>query len=179
MNRDTIPALIRAGIRYFVYFDTNYYRLISYPKRPTKPTLVTCDDGRIWAIPIPVQTYGLPWFSIRNMLDTAIMQSRRCGFEHVSVLMHPFRDGSLQNIGTVERIVHRLLGHGLRPATLADLEANLKKMGSFEPTPCCPKELIQEQRPAVSLPSTRWDILGFVPQNVLSILRRITKRSLY
>ena len=76
MNLDTITAFVRTAIRYFVYFDTNYYRLISYPKRPTRPTLIQHDEGQIWAVPISVQTYGLPWFSIRNMLDTAIEQGR-------------------------------------------------------------------------------------------------------
>ena len=179
MNQDTVTALIRTGIRYFVYFDTNYFRLLSYPKRPTQPTLLENEEGHIWAIPIPVQTYGLPWFSIRNMLETSIMQSRRCGFEHVSVLMHPFRDGNLQNIENVERIIQLLVGRGMRPVTLADLESKLQTTGGFARARCCPATMIHEKKPPVALPSTRWDFLGFVPQTTFSLIRRFTNKSLF
>ncbi len=179
MNLDTLTALVRSGIRYFVYFDTNYYRLISYPKRPTQPTLVQHEEGQIWAIPISVQTYGLPWFSIRNMLDTAIKQGRTSGFEHISVLMHPFRDGALQNIDTTRKIIDHLLESGLQPLTLSDVEADLSENGTFAPQPCDPEKMIDPYRPPVSLPTTRWDFMGFIPQTAMSIIRRIRKGSLY
>lgn len=179
MNSDTITAFIRSAIRYFVYFDTNYYRLISYPKRPTRPTLIQHEEGRIWAIPISVQTYGLPWFSIRNMLNTAIEQGRESGFEHISVLMHPFRDGSLQNIDVTRRIIDHLLARGLQPVTLSDVEADLSENSSVAPRPCDPERMIDTFRPPVSLPSTRWDFMGFLPQTAMSIVRKIKKGSLY
>ena len=179
MNLNTITAFIRSAIRYFVYFDTNYYRLISYPKRPTQPTLVQHDEGQIWAIPISVQTYGLPWFSIRNMLDTAIEQGRISGFEHISVLMHPFRDGSLQNIDTTKRIIDHLLATGLQPVTLSDLEADLSENTSVDPRPCEPERMIDTFRPPVSWPTTRWDFMGFLPQTAMSVVRKIRKGSLF
>jgi len=179
MNDDTISALIGLGVRYFVYFDTNYYRLISYPKRSTRPTLIQHDGGEIWAFPVSVETYGLPWFSIKNMLDTAIMQSQRCGFPHVSVLGHPFRDGSIVNLDTTERLVVRLFEKGMRPITFAQLADTAGETGCIEADCSDLQRFFSSPRPAVSVPSTSRDWVGFAPQTAMSVLRRLTRRSLF
>lgn len=179
MNEDTVNALIRLDMSYFVFFDTNYYRLISYPKRPTAPVRVRCASGEIWAIPISVETYGLPWFAIRNMLDTALVTSRRCGFPHVSVLMHPFRDGSTSNLKVTEAIIRYLVGKGLEPIALAELVQRLDPMAAHTSGPIDRRRMLETHRPSVSWPSTRWDVGGFVPHTAMSILNKVTGRSIF
>ena len=113
MDENSISAFINNKITYFVYPFINYYRLIGYPKISTMPSLVSLSEGSIWAFPISVETYGSPWFSIKNMADSAILQSEKCGFRHITILCHPFRDGNYSHIQTTRRLVEYLIGSSL------------------------------------------------------------------
>jgi peptidoglycan/xylan/chitin deacetylase (PgdA/CDA1 family) len=179
MNEATIDAFIECSIRYFVYMETNFYRLTSYPKRRTCPTIVHRPGGRILAIPVSVETYGLPWFSIRNMLDTALLQSARMAFPHITVLCHPFRDGSVNNIGTTERLTVYLLGKGLRPLTLSQLADVVDERGSHLPSTTDLRRFLRTKRPALAWPTTTWDYMGFLPQTAISIMKRVSKSSVF
>jgi len=167
MDENTVPALVKSGLPYFVYPLINYYWLFSYPKLPTAPSLVCTAQGDIWALPVSVETYGSPWFAIRNMVDSAIAQGEMCGFPHISILCHPFRDGNLQHVGTTEKLLQHLVGRGLVPVTLGELAERLSGAGSAWPEVSDVAGLAGPQRVGLSPPRTRQDFVGMVPHNLM------------
>jgi peptidoglycan/xylan/chitin deacetylase (PgdA/CDA1 family) len=108
MNADTIQALIENDIKYFVYPLINYYKFFVYPKLPTEPYIVSSKDAYIWLLPVSVETYGRPWFSIKNMIDSAFRESMKSN-RHITILCHPFRDGNLQHIKVTEKLLRYLV----------------------------------------------------------------------
>jgi hypothetical protein len=55
----------------------------------------------------------------------------------------------------------------------------LSASASVAPRTCNPEKMIHTFHPPVSLPKTRWDFMGFLPQTAMSIIRKIKKGSLY
>ncbi len=108
MDANTIRALASAGLRYCVAFSQHHYRPFAYRRPSSQPLPVNTEDGSIWLVPIPVETYSLPWFATRKLIDSALVRSRADGGEHVSVLMHPFRDGSKRHLGQLETMLRYL-----------------------------------------------------------------------
>jgi len=177
MSENTISALIDNGIKYFVFHRTNNYRLISYPKLSTKPFLIELPLGCIWAFPISVETYGSPWFSIKNMVDSGLFMAEKSGIKHISILCHPFRDGNSFHIRTTRRLLEYLIRRKLRPITLTGLMQMLENMKLFIFKTKAVGEFLDPKKAKMSFPSTKWDIFGLIPQSSISILRRAIKRS--
>lgn len=175
MDHNTVPALMANKVGYFVYPLINYYGLFSYPKLSTMPSLIHFPNGNIWALPISVETYGSPWFSIRNMLDSAVSQSLNFQFPHISILCHPFRDGNLQHIKVTERLLHHLIWKGLKPITLEKLVSTLgDKQGHYSGINGW-GELSRPQKRRIFPPGTRQDLLGIIPENLLTICKMIKR----
>jgi hypothetical protein len=121
MDANTVRALVRVGLRYCVVSASHYYRPFAYIRPSTQPLPLCTADGSIWLVPIPVETYGLPWFAIRLLVDSALIRSREEGAERVLVLMHPFRDGSKRHLGQLEELLRYLVQvRHLRPVTLEE-----------------------------------------------------------
>lgn len=175
MDGNTVPALMANKLEYFVYPLINYYRLFSYPKLSTMPAFIHFPDGNIWALPVSVETYGSPWFSVRNMVDSAVSQSLKCQFPHISILCHPFRDGNLQHIKVMEKLLHHLARKGLKSITLEKLVSTLvDKQDDFSEINGW-GELSMPQKRRISPPGTRQDLLGIIPQNLLNIYKMIKR----
>ncbi len=179
MNMDTIDAMIQLGFRYFVFFDMCSYRLTSYSKRPTEARLIRRGGGTIWAVPVPVETYGSPWFSIKNMIATAVEQGSRNERPHVTVLCHPFRDGGISYFETTRRMIEFLLDSGLQPITVAD------HVGQLDHDPASAEELgsiegiLNPTRPAPAPPSSMRDLTALVPQTAISVARKFSRRTIF
>ena len=75
MNQDTIKALIKNHVKYCVFPHINYYSIMSYPKLSTEIYSIQSDAGKLIMIPIAVETYGSPWFSIKNILHAVFYSS--------------------------------------------------------------------------------------------------------
>jgi peptidoglycan/xylan/chitin deacetylase (PgdA/CDA1 family) len=119
MNANTVQCLVERGLRYFVVFGQHYYRPFAYRRPCTEPLPVRTASGSIWMLPIPVETYSLPWTSVRLMLDSALIRSGHESSAHVNVLMHPFRDGSERHLPQLEKLIHYLLlTRNLNPTAL-------------------------------------------------------------
>jgi len=170
MNTDTIQALGENELEYFVHPAINRYQFTSYLKLTTAPSLITFSPKNIWMLPISVETYGLPWFSIKNMIDSAIMQSKKCGFSHISILCHPFRDGNLANIETTKKLLYHLAKKGLTPITLKELVKS-PQLGKDFPNIHKMKEFFMPTKAKASLPMTKQDFIGMVPENFMKIYR--------
>lgn len=171
MNTDTIRVLMHSRLGYFVYPSTNQYYLTAYLKFPTTPGLVHLENETIWMIPISIETYGLPWISIRNMIDSITIRSNQ--FHHISILCHPFRDGNLAHIHTLEKLVCHLLRKGVKPVTLRDMVSGLSDDDYFPSLSANCLNGSFNPRHKLALPQTKEDFLGIVPENIIAIYRRI------
>lgn len=173
MDRGTLKALVTNRIRYLVHPMMNYHRFISYPKISTRPALLEVSGRQIWMLPISAETYGLPWLCIKNMLDSAISLGARTGFPHVSVLCHPFRDGSLSHIEATENMLRYLLSVGLAPVTLAELVKDHLHTADTAISRC-PNDF-HARKTRIAPPTTTQDFLGIVPENAVKFWRLIRR----
>ena len=121
-------------------------------------------------LPICVETYNLRFFSIRNMLDSALSQARKEGFSHITVLLHPFADGNLARIKTTERTLLHLMQRGLAPITLQSLVGKIAEVDWHpEPLSSAREDETQQMAP---LPTFR-DLVAFVPENGIMFAERL------
>lgn len=119
MDANTVRALIDARLQYCAVFAHHYYRPFAYRRASTKPLPICTPEGCIWLVPVPVETYSLPWFATRLVIDSALIRSQEAGARHVCVLMHPFRDGSQRHLPQLEAMLHYLVRvQRLKPVTL-------------------------------------------------------------
>lgn len=123
-------AFVRAGLQYFVLFRKHLFQRTRFLPASAKPRPFRAPSGDIVLIPINVETYGLTLSEIRSTVDAAWETAQREGFPHISVLMHPFKDGTERRLPQTEHVMRYLLDHlGLRPIPLAEI-----------PSPSFPKE---------------------------------------
>jgi len=171
MNKDTVHALIENKIKYFVFPLINYYRFFCYPKLPTNPFLVSSKNGEIWMIPISVETYGSPWFSIKNMVDSAHRESLKSN-KHITILCHPFRDGNLQHIEITERLLnHLMVNKKMKPVLIKDLStSHERRIEVDEIDKVNPKLRLSEL-----IPRTKQDLYGLIPQDLMMVYRIIKR----
>jgi len=175
MDETTMFSLVESGFRYFVYPSVNRYFLLGYPRLLTMPSLIKFPEGTIWAFPICVETYGSPWFSIKNMVDSAISRSMKCELSHISILCHPFRDGNLQHIHMTEKLLRHLASRGLGARTLAETANQLGNGRTSLSVACLPRDASGFAATRFSLPRTGRDLLYFLPEN-LTTAYRIARR---
>ncbi len=118
MDPATAEAMVAAGLNYFVVFMQHLYTPFSYRRLRVRPYQVWTPAGNTWMMPIPVETYDRPWPVIRNMLGSAIDGQHADHWRHISVLMHPFRDGTLRNITDLERLLKYMNRRGYSSVTI-------------------------------------------------------------
>jgi peptidoglycan/xylan/chitin deacetylase (PgdA/CDA1 family) len=124
-DANTIRALVESGVRYCVAFALHHYRPFAYRQVSMQPAPIVTPAGGIWLVPVPVETYDWPWFGTRLAIDSALNRSsKESGKPHVSVLMHPFRDGTKRHLRQLERMLDYLTQtRQLKPLTLEQLIA--------------------------------------------------------
>jgi len=172
-NEDTIHALIKNEIKYFYFPAINYYRFFCYPKISTAPfSISTKGDGSIWMIPISVETYGLPWFSTKNMIDSAYNESLKSN-RHITILCHPFRDGNLQHIESTKKMIkYLIIDKKLKPVIVKDLAL----CGEEYVDPNKIHNLVPRMELKDLLPKTRHDYIGIIPENFIMLNKIIMKK---
>ncbi|MBI5931811.1 MAG: polysaccharide deacetylase family protein [Chloroflexi bacterium] len=116
----TVPVLVDLGMRYCTAFALHHYKPLAYRQVNTQPIPIITDNGGIWMVPVPTETYNWPWFGTRLAIDSALMRSKQeTGQPHVSVLMHPFRDGTKNHLKQLEAMLEYLTQkRQLKPVTL-------------------------------------------------------------
>jgi peptidoglycan/xylan/chitin deacetylase (PgdA/CDA1 family) len=171
MDTNTISAMIANKLNYFVYASVNNYRLFAYRKQSNVPSLIHQPEGEIWAIPISVETYGLPWASVKRMVDSTLAKGTKSHFHHITILCHPFRDGNFRNIHATDKLFDYLLEKGLKPITIDQLTHSLSHdpVNYFEPNNI--NEIFRTKKPNIPRMSTTQDFFGFVPENAILIFK--------
>jgi peptidoglycan/xylan/chitin deacetylase (PgdA/CDA1 family) len=166
MDQNTISAMCACGLSHFVYPRILYYRFFGYPKLSIFPVRIENSRGAIWALPIAVETYAYPWFSIRNMIDTALSSARETGVGHVTILCHPFRDGSIEHLATTGKMLGYLIARGLTSVSLDEYCLSLNDQGRYSRIPIRDFEPESGSRRLFS-PRTVRDLLSFVPEALI------------
>ena len=135
MDPLTVSALAQGGISYVVLlrkhrsYRSRYLRPSTLPRR----LRARAADPDLTVFPISVETYqgdvDATLKSIRSAWNTAEQE----GVRHVSILMHPFKDGSLKRMDATRRIVHMLvddLGLGSRTLDRLPLPPDVPATGT-------------------------------------------------
>ncbi len=126
MNIDTIDALITAGYDYLVVSMEHVYFPFTYRKMPVQPFRLWTPKGSIWLVPVSTETYNRPLTAVRLTVNSALKQAKREQAAAINILMHPFRDGSLRHIGSLERLLKHLREQlSLTPTTIDHVINNL------------------------------------------------------
>lgn len=117
------PAAIKAaGLDYLVLFRKHFFSKGRFLPASVRPRIVRTSSGDIAMIPVSAETYGLSREEIMGMLKSAWNMARREGVNHMSLLMHPFKDGALRRLDQVGHLIGYLMNRvGLRPVTLSEL----------------------------------------------------------
>ena len=171
MNEDTAHALIDNKIKYFVFPLINYYRFFCYPKLPTNPFLVSSENGEIWMIPISVETYGSPWFSMKNMVDSAYRGSLKSN-KHITILCHPFREGDLQHIEVTERLLrHLVVEKGMNSVVIKNLPMSHERRIEVDKI----DKVNHKVKLKELIPRTKQDYIGMIPQSSMVVYRLIRR----
>jgi peptidoglycan/xylan/chitin deacetylase (PgdA/CDA1 family) len=101
-------AILNSGIKYFVLFRKHLYFGTRYLPASGRSRTFRTPSGDLYFVPVSVETYGLPCSEVRGMIDSAWNTARREGHKHISILMHPFKDGTLERIADVRALIDHL-----------------------------------------------------------------------
>jgi len=172
MNLDTLEALAKNEIKYFIHIRNSHF--LGFREYFLMPTQVQLSQGNVWMLPVSVSTYNLPWLHVKNAVDCALAQCAIRRFYHISILCHPFRDGTLTRIKDTDRLINYLCNScKLRSITLRELVNGFPSNSSVFPK--IDKELVLRSSSRIPLPLTKHDFLNIVPDKLTSIWRRFNQ----
>ncbi|NOG82983.1 MAG: polysaccharide deacetylase family protein [Planctomycetes bacterium] len=120
MDEATLASLTQNGIKYFVYPLIHDYATLGFRKYSTLNTVISVNRHNLIMVPISVETYGLPWIMIRGMLESVLKELKKNEYKHLTILLHPFRDGNISHIGVLEKIIKFLYNNDLISLPIAD-----------------------------------------------------------
>jgi hypothetical protein len=162
---------------FFVVPAINRYYPFAYPKFKASPLQLCCHEGKIWMLPIDIETYDLSWPSVKNMIDSAIRYSKKGGVSNISILLLMFRDGNMQHLKATESLLHYLIlkkGYGSvtldeaqRTIPLEKAYLDLKAWDESIYSPVTVRKL--------SLPTSRQDVLGLF-ENFQVLKKRMDRK---
>ena len=162
MDEATVTALVRNDFNYFMYLAVNYYQPFKYPNISNRPISINNDKSKILALPISMNTYSLPWFSIKNSIDSEVASFRETNFQHITILLHPFRDGNLNHLSITKKLLkHLTMDLGLRPISLNQLVEHLGPNIHQNSISYNEFETITRPKRNLNFPKTKQDFLGF------------------
>jgi peptidoglycan/xylan/chitin deacetylase (PgdA/CDA1 family) len=108
-DANTVPILADLGMRYCTAFALHHYKPFAYRQVNTQPIPIITEKGGIWMVPVPAETYDWPFFGTRLAVDSALVRAKKEGPNpHVSILMHPFRDGTKAHLKHLEAMLEYL-----------------------------------------------------------------------
>lgn len=154
MDAHSPQAIQAAGLRYFVLFRKHLFHRTRFIESSGRVRSLRIPEGDLLLIPIGVETYAMSLHEVKAMIRSSLRTARKEGHNHVSVLMHPFKDGALERIQNTRSLMEYLSHHlNLRPVTLRELPAP-------EPAPCTAAEILyrwDENEAQVSKESPAFD----------------------
>jgi peptidoglycan/xylan/chitin deacetylase (PgdA/CDA1 family) len=136
MDTYSPQAIKAAGLRYFVLFRKHLFHRTRFIESSGRVRSLRTPGGDLLLIPIGVETYAMSLHEVKAMIRSSLRTARKEGHNHVSVLMHPFKDGALERIQNTRSLMEYLLHDlNLRPVSLRELPAP-------EPAPSTAAEIL-------------------------------------
>ncbi len=128
MDEASLTSLSKNGIKYVVYPLIHDYAILGFRKYSMLNTVIMRNNHKLNMFPISIETYGRPWIMIKGMLESAIRELGKNDFKHLTILLHPFRDGNSNHVGVMEKIIKFLYKNNLVSVPIADkiLESNTR-----------------------------------------------------
>jgi len=99
MNNDSLKSFNKNEIRYFLYPYINKRKIISIPCRNLK-----LKNDNIILIPLCVETYDKTFEQIKDEIRFTESKNKNKS-DNITVLMHPFSDGSKSRIKNTEKVI--------------------------------------------------------------------------
>jgi peptidoglycan/xylan/chitin deacetylase (PgdA/CDA1 family) len=125
MNEKTIEAVLKNNLKYFVFNVKNTKRFLSVY---SDPLLIYFNKKNVWMVPVFAETYEKNWPEIKNQIDNTLrVAGKEC---HLTILMHPFYDGSKDNIRKLEKMIEYLHEKDMIPVRL---DEKIKSMKTYNP----------------------------------------------
>ena len=176
MNKDTILAMMNNNIKYFIDPFMNPYGRFGYPKIPNGPMTIFDDKKEISMIPLFFETYNLTWFSVKNWVDSAFPKNTLSN-KHITILLHPFRDGNLQHIRDTDSLLNYLIRKNLRGVTLKEFldeyQFNAKNNSNNR---ISIRDFNLFRRKKYCFPRTLRDVASIIPENSLMLKNAFRER---
>ncbi len=124
MDPQTPEAMTQAGIKYFVLFRKNVFYRTRFIQASGRARTFGTPSGYLYMIPVGVETYGLPRAEIGGAINSCFRVARKENTNHISVLMHPFKDGALNRLESTRWLIERLVRDlSLKPIPLNEISA--------------------------------------------------------
>lgn len=108
MDEHSPEAFFRAGLRYFVLFRKHVFYRSRFIEASSRCRPFRTRAGDLAVIPVGSETYGLPRRELEGSIAASWRTARREGVNHISVLMHPFKDGTLARLDRTRWVIRML-----------------------------------------------------------------------
>ncbi len=127
-------AMLQAGLRYCVLMRRQPFYLTRFMEASCRPRILRTRIGDLTILPLSVETYNGNKPSIRAEINCAVGKSAMEGTDHISLLMHPFKDGCRDRLALTTWVLDYLTKElKLRPA----------RLDSVPPPPAVGKDAIE------------------------------------
>ncbi len=132
MNADSVRAMAASGLRYFLVSMEHIFRPFRYRWMPVGPLPFWTPEGSLWMVPVSVETYNRPSRVAALASDAALSRGRVEKAPAITLLMHPFRDGSLRHLDGFRKLLEGLFRkRRLAPVTV---DATVSRLGAIRPS---------------------------------------------
>lgn len=108
MDEVSPRAMVAAGLKYVVLFRQHAFYRSRFIEASCLPRVLRTAAGDITMIPISAETYAGDYRNIKGMIDSAWKTAVREGVNHISVLMHPFKDGRIDRLPLTKQVLKHL-----------------------------------------------------------------------
>lgn len=108
MDEVSPRAMVAAGLKYVVLFRQHAFYRSRFIPASCVPRALRTSAGDITMIPISAETYAGDYRNIKGMIDSSWKTAVREGVNHISVLMHPFKDGCMDRLPLTKQILKHL-----------------------------------------------------------------------
>ncbi len=120
MDETSFASLSENGIKYIVYPLIRDYAILGFRKYSIRNTVIRNNNRNLIIVPISIETYGRPWIMIKGMLESALKELKNNEYKHLTILLHPFRDGNTKHVGVVKKIIKFLYKNNLVSVPISD-----------------------------------------------------------
>jgi peptidoglycan/xylan/chitin deacetylase (PgdA/CDA1 family) len=160
MDNNSPTAMAQAGLNYFVLFRKSVFYRTRFLEISTKIRTIKTNSQPINMIPIGIETYAVPKIELKGTIDTSFRIAQKEQTRHITILMHPFKDGMLSRLPQLKWLIHYVKEElQLRSVTLNQLPS---QPNLYEKTNTCIYYPIL--REPARLPENKIQSLWWIPE---------------